>query len=111
MLPAKIAVDADSGGAVNDDVNGLVTVSKMCWQTGRMKAAFGMSTCQAGPEKQKIMGAFTSAGSLRRASWGQGIIPLLEVQTRLLRGTAPSDSMQDWHHHLVSRLATMSTLQ
>ena len=65
LLPAKITVDTNIGGAVNDDMNRLVTVDKLCWQTGRLKAAFEISTCQAGPEKQKIMSALTSADSLR----------------------------------------------
>lgn len=83
LLPAKITADTNIGGAVNDDVNGLVTVGKLCWQIGRLKVAFKISTCQAGSEKQRIMGALKNAGSLRRASWGKGIAPFLEVQTRM----------------------------
>ena len=44
-LPAKITVDINIGGAVNDDMNRLVTVGKLCWQIGRLKAAYKISTC------------------------------------------------------------------
>jgi len=36
FLPAKITVDTNIGGAVNDDMNGLVTAGKLCWQIGRL---------------------------------------------------------------------------
>lgn len=80
LMPAKITVDRNIGGAVNAGMNGLVTVGKLCWQTGRLKVAFKIPMCQAGPEKQKSMSALRSAGSLRRASWGKSITPFLEVQ-------------------------------
>lgn len=32
LLPEKITVDANIGGAVNDDTSTLVTVGKLCWQ-------------------------------------------------------------------------------
>lgn len=32
LLPAKITVDTNIGGAVNDDTSELVTVGRLCWQ-------------------------------------------------------------------------------
>jgi len=32
LLPEKITVDTNTGGAVNDDMSTLVTVGKRCWQ-------------------------------------------------------------------------------
>lgn len=36
LLPEKITVDTNTGGAVNDDMSTLVTVGKRCWQMHRL---------------------------------------------------------------------------
>lgn len=36
LLPEKITVDTNTGGAVNDDMSMLVTVGKRCWQMHRL---------------------------------------------------------------------------
>lgn len=69
LLPAKATVDTNIGGAVNDDMNGLVTVDKLWWQIGRLKVAFKISTCQAGPEKQKVMGALYKCRQFEESMW------------------------------------------